>query len=274
VFPELSAGDRWRQALADWAIPEEILSAAPESPWTFPVELFARRADAATEAPTVSTRRALEALPEGGAVLDVGCGAGAASLPLAQRAGELVGVDSSDGMLEAFRGRAERSGVAVRTVEGTWPEVAADTPPADVVVCNHVFYNASDLASFALGLSDHARSRVVVELTQRHPQSALNDLWLRFHDLRRPERPTVDDAVAVLREAGLRPERQDWSAPPRGGFAERADLVAWIRRRLCLTADRDAELEAAMSDRILEVGGLSGLEPLPLSTLWWEGHSE
>src|SRR5438045_4065380 len=189
---ETSAADRWRQALADWAIPEEILAAAPESPWTFPVELFARRADAASEAPTVSNRTALEALPEGGAVLDVGCGGGAASLPLAEGAGQLIGVDSSDGMLEAFRERAERAGVAVRTVPGTWPEVASGTPAADVVVCNHVFYNAPDLASFALALTEHARSRVVVELTQRHPQSSLNDLWLRFHGLHRPERPTVD----------------------------------------------------------------------------------
>src|SRR5256885_596520 len=106
---DVSAAQGWRRALADWAIPEEILAAAPESPWTFPVELFARRADAAPDAPTVSNRKALEALHEGGAVLDVGCGAGAASLPLARRAGMLTGVDSSDGMLEAFRERAERA---------------------------------------------------------------------------------------------------------------------------------------------------------------------
>ena len=71
---------------------------APESPWTFPVDLFASRADAAARQfePTPSNLRALEALPEHGAVLDVGCGAGAASLPLAVRAGRLVGVVWSD----------------------------------------------------------------------------------------------------------------------------------------------------------------------------------
>ena len=37
--------------------------------------------------PTPTTRRALEALPEGGSVLDVGVGGGATSLPLAGRAG-------------------------------------------------------------------------------------------------------------------------------------------------------------------------------------------
>ncbi|HCO03571.1 MAG TPA: SAM-dependent methyltransferase, partial [Actinobacteria bacterium] len=43
---------------------------------------------------------------------DVGCGAGAASLPLAGRAGRLVGVDSSGPMLVAFLDRASAAGVA------------------------------------------------------------------------------------------------------------------------------------------------------------------
>src|SRR5438105_1630635 len=99
------AADRWREALGRWAIPPEILEAAPESPWTFPVELFASRTDAAVERPTPSNLRALEAVPEGGSVLDVGCGAGAASMPLAGRASRLVGVDTSEGMLEEFARR-------------------------------------------------------------------------------------------------------------------------------------------------------------------------
>src|SRR5205823_11400703 len=109
-----------------------------------------------------------------------------------------------DGMLDAFRERAERAGVAVRTIAGTWPDAAPDTPVADVVACNHVVYNAPDLAGFALALTEHARARVIVELTRSHPQSSLNDLWLHFHGLRRPDRPTVDNAIEVLREAGLR----------------------------------------------------------------------
>ncbi|HKC74769.1 MAG TPA: class I SAM-dependent methyltransferase, partial [Chloroflexota bacterium] len=103
----MKAAERWKQALAAWAIPPAILAAAPESPWGFPTELFERRADAVPAEPTPSTQRALEALPEGGSVLDVGCGAGAASLPLAARAGHLIGVDPSAEMLRAFRRRVE-----------------------------------------------------------------------------------------------------------------------------------------------------------------------
>ncbi|MDP9241458.1 MAG: SAM-dependent methyltransferase, partial [Actinomycetota bacterium] len=90
----MSAADQWRDELASWAIPDEILAAASESPWGFPVELF-RVADAVEPSmpDTPSRRRALEALPAGGSVLDVGCGGGAASLALAPPAGRLVGVD-------------------------------------------------------------------------------------------------------------------------------------------------------------------------------------
>jgi 2-polyprenyl-3-methyl-5-hydroxy-6-metoxy-1,4-benzoquinol methylase len=271
---EMNAAERWAQALAAWAIPPAILAAAPELPWGFPTEVFERRADALPAEPTSSTQRALQALPQGGSVLDVGCGAGAASLPLAARAGHLVGVDSSAAMLRAFRQRVEAAGKAVTTMEGPWPAVAEQTPVADVVVCHHVAYNVPDLAPFVQRLTDHARARVVMELTAQHPMSVLNDLWWRFHGLVRPSTPTADDAVAVLREVGLTPERLDWQAPALGWFSpftRRADLVAWVRRRLCLPQERDGEIEAALSARILERDGCVGLPPRPVVTLWWSG---
>ena len=266
------AADRWREALGRWAIPPEILEAAPESPWTFPVELFASRTDAAVERPTPSNARALEALPEGGSVLDVGCGAGAASIPLAGWASRLTGVDTSDGMLEEFARRASAAGVAFEAVSGRWPDVASRLEPVDVVVCNHVFYNAPDLDPFVRALTSHARARVVVELTPDHPTSNMNPLWMRFHGLDRPTEPTVDDAMAVVEEAtGARPAREDWTSPPSGGFARTEDLVAWIRRRLCLPASRDPEVAEALAPSIVEHDGLASFDSRDVVTLWWPG---
>ena len=106
------ASARWSRQLAEWAIPETVLAAAPESPWGFPPGLFARAAEMALADPesTPSRRRATEAVPMDGSVLDVGAGGGAASLPLAPPARVLVAVDESQPMLDVFArgGRAER----------------------------------------------------------------------------------------------------------------------------------------------------------------------
>lgn len=265
---------RWRQDLESWAIPPHILENATESPYHFPVQVFASRADAAVRQLTFSNERALEAVPEGGVVLDVGCGGGAASLPLARRASQLVGVDSSPDMLREFLSRAEATGAEAITIDGKWPDVADRTPIADVVVCHHVAYNAPDLRTFARRLTDHARRRVVMELTVTHPLRPTNELWLAFHDVVRPDRPTADDAQAVLDEAGLMPERHVWQAPRPGGFASRADLVASVRRQLCVTADRDEEIEEAIRHRIVERDGLFGFPDRPVATIWWEGSPD
>jgi SAM-dependent methyltransferase len=95
----VSALERWRAELAGWAIPDEILAAAPESPWGFPTELFRTRAERPPTHPSATTRIALEALGTGGDVLDVGVGGGATSLPLATVATRITGVDESADML-------------------------------------------------------------------------------------------------------------------------------------------------------------------------------
>src|SRR5207244_12011961 len=121
--------------------------------------LFASRADASTAPPdlTPSNRRALESLTEGGSVLDVGCGAGAASLPLARRARLLIGVDASADMLAAFAERADAAGVASEVIEGVWPDAAVTATKADVVVCPHVAYNTASQHGYGRAPTEHAR---------------------------------------------------------------------------------------------------------------------
>jgi SAM-dependent methyltransferase len=266
--------ERWREQLDGWAIPAEILAAAPESPWGYPVGLFRSRARRAGSRPvTPSNREAARHLPEGGTVLDVGAGAGAASLPLAAVAGRLVAVDESAGMVESFLAAADAAGVPAEAVEGRWPEVAGRVAPADVVVCHHVLYNVADLAPFARALTGHARRRVVAELTERHPLAGLGPLWRRFHGLDRPTGPSADDAEAALAALGLTVERQDWESRDRFGFDDFDQLVAFTRRRLCLPATRDPEVaQALLEEGTRQVDGIwvSG-QPRRVTTLSWPG---
>lgn len=271
---QAGALERWREQLDGWAIPSEILAAAPESPWGYPVGLFRSRARRAGSRPaTPSNLEAARFMPEGGSVLDVGAGAGAASLPLAGLAGRLVAVDESPAMVASFLDAADAARVPAEAVEGRWPEVAGRVGPADVVVCHHVLYNVADLAPFALALTGHARRRVVAELTDRHPLAGLRPLWRRFHDLDRPTGPGADDAVAALGAAGLEVDRQDWEQPDRFGFDDFDELVAFTRRRLCLPAARDPEVaEALLDEGTRQVDGVwvSG-QPRRVTTLSWPG---
>jgi len=262
---------RWREDLESWAIPAEILAAAPETPWRCPTELFARSAREAVSTEggltadgrrSPSVHRAREALPDGGSLLDVGAGGGAASLPLCPPAASVTAVDQNPDMLAAFAGLAAKRGIEHREVEGRWPDVAAKVEPVDVVVCHHVLYNVGDIVPFVLALTSHARRRVVVEITAQHPQSNLNQLWEHFHGTPRPTRPTAEDALAVIRELGIDAGFEAFDAAVRWNHEhDRADVVAFTRRRLCLPAGRDPEVEALLPPDA----------PRAHATLWWPG---
>lgn len=239
--------DQWRRDLAAWAIPEEILQAVPDSPWALPHAVFERRADQSMAAPAgPSHDAAWSALDPPGSVLDVGAGAGAASLPLAARTTSFTAVDTDERFGQLFAERAAMLGLRARTVRGRWPDVAVDVDPADVVTCHHVLYNVPDIEPFVRALTSHARRRVIVEITPRHPHAALNPLWRRFHGLERPEAPTADDAIAVLSALGLRPQVVRSQRPALVGYDSVADLVDTTRRRLCLSEARRDELAAVM----------------------------
>ncbi|CAN5540981.1 hypothetical protein BH20ACT21_BH20ACT21_10070 [soil metagenome] len=266
-MPTLSSGrsgattaqDKWAAHLAAWAIPQHILERAPESPWGFPPSLFLP----SEEEQNPAHRRALEVLPPSGWILDVGAGGGASSLPLGGRVGVIVALDESAAMLETFGREADRLGIEHRAIQGSWPEASPEAPLVDVVICGNVFYNVGALAPFALALGRHAGIRVVAELTERHPQVALNDFWRHFHGLDRPEGPTCEGALEVLTEAGIEAHLERWKRTPPDRSRTRPELVAFVRRRLCLTQERDSEIDELLGERAV-------LQPGDMATLWWD----
>jgi SAM-dependent methyltransferase len=261
-----AAAQRWRADLESWAIPDEILESAPRSPYGFSAAMFGKIADALAGVRTPTVELADEAPPDAGVVLDVGCGGGAASLPLAARASLIIGIDQSEDMLAELRERAEAAGVAVLTHLGRWPDVAGDVPPADVVVCRNVAYNVPDLDHFARVLTAHARHRVVMEMTQEHPMAWMTPFWEALHGIGRPARPTVEDAVAVLSEAGLQVGVRRWDTRWILSDESEAAVVDSILQRLCLDVGRAEEVRVLLRDHPVP-------QTRPAATLWWEGQS-
>lgn len=255
----MTAAERWRESLAQWAIPDAILASAEENPWVFPPELFATPAQIA---PSPSHDRAREVLTTGGSVLDVGCGGGVAAFALTPPATSVVGVDQRAEMLAMFRARADELGVACATIEGAWPDVAAQTPPADVVTAHHVVYNVGEIVPFLAELGRHARARVVVELSDSHPLSSMSGAWRHFWGLERPTRPTPEDLVAVLREMGVEARRERWRGPLRSPH-DLGHMARLWRVRLCLPASREREVFDFIASSPPD-------DHRDLSTVWWD----
>lgn len=254
---------RWAQALAAWQLPDDLPSVRDDAPDGFPVARFVAIAELHLRLDTPSRRIARAALPPGGVVLDVGCGAGSASLALAPPAGELVGLDPQPTMLAAFADRAQARGVALRLVAGGWETHLAQAGPADVVVSHHLAYGVADLVGFAHALTAAARRRVVLELSTDHPMAWTRPAWRALHGIDAPEGPTSELAAEVLRAAGFTLSVETPDAPLPLPPESVADQVAFLRSRLRVGPDRDDELRA-----------LVAAHPRPptrqVTTLWWD----
>ena len=268
--------DRWRDELAAWAIPRHITAGVTESPWVLPRQVFARRADRMAAAPAgPSFRRAWAALDPPGSVLDVGSGAGAASIPLLPRTTALTAVDADKEMLELLASRATALAGKVALVQGQWPDVAFQAAPADLVTCFNVVYNVPDLLPFLAALTASARRLVVLEMTAEHPLVSMNDLWLRFHGLRRPDGPTADDLLRILAAMGTAARHERWQRQSAADYASFAELVEVTRRRLCLPPDRAAEVASALEESEVDPDQPPDLATVrrDMVTIWWAGSA-
>ena len=173
-------------------------------------------------------------------------------------------------MLDAYAERATRLRRAVELVRGRWPDVAGQVGQVDVVVCNHVLYNVADPVPFLRAMQDAARCRVVVELTAQHPMTPLNPLWLRFHGLRRPERPTAGQMRELISALGWEVSTSSWSRPA-NGFGDYAEVVAQTCRALCLPPERMPEVDVALRELGADPAKPSGIGGVrQLVTLWWD----
>jgi hypothetical protein len=272
----MNAAAKWKKELEGWAIPDEILSAAPESPWGYPPEIFKRRTEEVLKRKkSYSSRKALEVMPIAGRVMDIGVGAGAASMPLTSKAFLIVGVDPSAEVLQEFELFASKFGVQAKRIQGSWPQAVKRVTHADVVVCHHLLYNVPDIGPFVQSMDDRALLRVVIEITSKHPLSWMNDLWQHFHGVERPSGPTAADAFAAIKDLGFRAEMHEEVTEPvlsLSGFEEKKDAIALVRRRLCLPQEKDDEIAEALGDRLVDRDGLWLAGPLEhsVATIWWD----
>lgn len=85
---------------------------------------------------------------DGVRILDVGCGGGLLSEPLARLGAQVVGVDASQGNIESARLHATKQGVALDYRLGEPAAVLAPDERFDVVLALEVVEHVSDVAAF------------------------------------------------------------------------------------------------------------------------------
>lgn len=255
----MSASEKWKRDLEAWAIPQEIIEQAPESPWIHPPALFQIPKQIEL---TPSHQKAFEALPVDGSILDIGCGGGIAAFAMGSKAGKVIGVDHQPEMLQMFTQNAQDRHVDSIVHDGFWPAVAEQVEVADVAVAHHVVYNVQEIVPFITAMNSHARKRVVLEMPQHHPLSNLSLAWKHFWNLDRPNAPTPQDLIEVLKEMGINAHLHLWD----GKLRQERDLdeaVGFTRIRLCLPQEKEADVRIFLQEN-------PPSEIRPLATIWWD----
>ena len=249
--------DRWRRLLEDWALPDELLEAVPDSPYGWSAGLWERRAQLAREqggdSPTAAAVRGL--LGEAGSLLDVGAGTGRASLLHADNH-SLTAVEQNPDLAAGLRRRAADLGIKVDVIEGSWPEVAGSVTGHEVALCAHVVYDTQDIEQFLFELQRHALRGVVIELTPDHPWSGLTSYYQALHEIDRPDGPNYLDFVEVVEQVcDVRPRVEVWTRPGQVWFESWEEILAHYGKRLVLPRDRREELRALLASETTEDDG-------------------
>jgi len=265
---------RWRRLLEEWALPDDLLAAVPDSPYGWSPELWKRREQIAGEQATETLTSAIvrSLMPVRGSLLDVGAGTGRASLPHAVEGHRLTAVEKNPELAAGLRQRAAERGLAVELIEGVWPNVATDVDLNDVAMCAHVVYDVQDVRPFLASLAEHARAGVVVELTPDHPWSGLTPYYRALHDLERPDGPTYRDFVSVVEQVcGVQPQVEVWTRPGQVWFENWDEILDHYQKRLVLPRHRRKELRELLGPEVVADAGrfYVGSRERTLVTVWW-----
>ena len=201
-------------------------------------------------------------------LLDVGCGAGAIALAVAERLERVFCLDYSRGMLNALMENAAARGLAnVEPIERAWDDDWSDVPECDVVVASRSTL-VRDMGSALAKLEAKARRRVALT-------SLVGGRFVRADVLgvlgrERPGLPDYIYAVNILYQRGRHARVDDIPVERRHPVA--SDFEAFVRHvvfSLGELSPDERERLAAWYDADPERAGRGGT-PLRWAFVSWE----
>jgi 2-polyprenyl-6-hydroxyphenyl methylase / 3-demethylubiquinone-9 3-methyltransferase len=164
---------------------------------------------------------------EGLGLLDVGCGGGLLSEPMARLGAAVTGVDAAAGNIPVAEAHAAQSGLAIDYRVGTAEDLAAAGERFDVLLNMEVVEHVPDPARFLAACRELLKpgGLMVASTINRNPKSWLLAIVGAEHLLRWLPRGThdwsrfitPDELFGLLREAGLEPvDRKGFVFDPLG----------------------------------------------------------
>jgi 2-polyprenyl-3-methyl-5-hydroxy-6-metoxy-1,4-benzoquinol methylase len=129
------------------------------SPWSSPSTVAGFAASPPNETLMRFAAAELARVP-GGRALDIGCGAGRNTVPLAEQGWQVLGTDWSAPMIDAAKVRAAAAGVADRVQLALAPmdELPAEDAGFDLVIAHGIWNLAESSAEFRGGVAEAARA--------------------------------------------------------------------------------------------------------------------
>jgi SAM-dependent methyltransferase len=139
-------------------------------------------------------------------IVDVGGGGGRNGLPLALRCREVINVDPSRNMLDAFQATASRAGISnARAVHGDWLEIEP-VPQGTVALVNHVAYLTGEIVPFIRKLEQAASRLVIMTVGSPPPPSRNRAAFQVCYEEPSEPVPGHVELINVLWELGIEPD--------------------------------------------------------------------
>jgi SAM-dependent methyltransferase len=214
----------------------------------------------------------LDLVEPGETWLDIGAGGGRYGLPIAKKAGEVIAVDASEGMLGVLREDMETHGITnVRVINDHWPTEPA--PGADVAFIANVGMDVAEIGAFLDAMEATARRLCVAVMGYRQATFVFDKLWPRVHGEERAALPALPEFIILLLARGRMPQLR-LETRPAMSYSEPDEALNFVRRQTWVApgTEKDELLRQLINEALIKRDGRFAFswEPAVMGIVSWE----